>query len=219
MSSASNATGASATDSSSFIRSRLGSLLAVMPLGVWTVVHLWNNLAAFRGAEAWEDSVTHYGHPLAHFATMIVVLLPLVLHTIWGLTRMTSARPNNVKYPFFGNLKYALQRLSALGVLAFLGAHVFKAMIEPRFLQGHPEAFANISAEMAHHMPTLAVYLLGTLGVAYHFANGIFSFCMGWGIAVSRRALNKVSLASYGAFVVMLGMAWSVIFAMWKQGQ
>lgn len=189
------------------------------PLGVWTLNHLWNNLSAFRGATAWEDSVTHYGHPLAHFATMVLVLLPLAIHTAWGIQRIASSRPNNQKYKFFENTKYLLQRLSALGVLAFLGAHIFKAMIEPRFIENHPESFANIAAQMAHHTPTLAVYILGTLGVAYHFANGIHSFCMGWGIAVSRRSLNKIAIASYGVFLAMLAMSWSVIFVMWKQGQ
>ena len=34
-----------------FWRARLGSFLAVVPLGVWTFIHLWNNLAAFQGGE------------------------------------------------------------------------------------------------------------------------------------------------------------------------
>jgi len=36
-----------------FVRARLGSFLAVMPLSIWTANHLWRNLSAFRGAEAW----------------------------------------------------------------------------------------------------------------------------------------------------------------------
>ena len=58
------------------MRSRLGSLLAVVPLAFWTVNHLWNNLAAFSGAEAWQANVTTYAHPAAQFLTAIVVLLP-----------------------------------------------------------------------------------------------------------------------------------------------
>jgi succinate dehydrogenase / fumarate reductase, cytochrome b subunit len=218
MSTAEQSTTANSPDGT-FLRARIGSLVAVMPLGVWTVLHLWNNLAAFRGAEAWEESVTHYSHPLAHFATMVVVLLPIVLHTVWGINRLRTTRPNNQRYGFFANFKYLVQRVSALGVLGFLGAHIFKAMIEPRFMHGHPERFADISGQMAHHMPTLVVYLLGTLGVAYHLANGLASFAMGWGIIVSRRSLKKFEWATIGMFLVFLGMSWSIIFAMWKQGQ
>src|SRR5687768_5660158 len=97
-----------------FVRSRLGSLLAVLPLGVWTVVHLWNNLAAFRGAAAWQREVTEYGHPVAFLASSLVALLPLGLHTVWGIGRLVTTRPNNVQYKYFANVKYAVQRLSAI---------------------------------------------------------------------------------------------------------
>ncbi len=201
-----------------FLRSRLGSLLAVFPLGIWTVNHLWNNLAAFKGGPAWQSAVTEYPHPLAHLITMIVVLLPVVLHTIWGVSRMAQARPNIHKYTLWGNVKYVLQRLSAIGLVLFLGAHVWLAMLHPRFVQGRPEPFADISEQMHHHTPTLAVYILGTLGVAYHLANGLHTFAMGWGLVVSRRALAKFDFLSIGLFLVFLGMGWAVIYALWSAG-
>ena len=202
----------------SFLRSRLGSLLAVMPLGVWTVAHLWNNLSAFKGPAAWQADVTEYRHPLAFFASGVIALLPLVLHTVWGIGRILSAQPNNVKYTFFPNIKYALQRLSAIGVMFFLGAHIWLALLQPRITTGRPEAFADIAHEMHHHTPTLVVYLLGTLGVAYHLANGLQSFAMGWGIVVSRRALKKLDLGVYLMFFVLLAMSWGTVYALWDAG-
>ena len=95
----------------SFLRARLGSALAVLPLGVWTVVHLWNNLAAFVGPAEWEHAVTAYDHPLAFFASSVVALLPLGLHTVWGIGRLVTSKPNNGRYLYFQNVKYALQRL------------------------------------------------------------------------------------------------------------
>src|SRR4051794_16025720 len=106
-----------------FLRSKLGSFLGIAPLGVWTVIHLWNNLAVYRGADAWQSQVTEYSHPVAFVVTSAVVLLPLAFHTLWGIRRLASSRPNNLTYGFFDNTKYLLQRLSAIGVLAFLGAH------------------------------------------------------------------------------------------------
>ena len=137
----------------SFLRSRLGSLLAVMPLSVWTVAHLWNNLSAFQGAAAWQADVTEYRHPLAFFASGVIALLPLVLHTIWGIGRILSAQPNNVKYTFFSNIKYAVQRLSAIGVMFFLGAHIWLALLQPRIMTGRAEAFADIAHAMHHRPP------------------------------------------------------------------
>lgn len=202
-----------------FLRTRLGSFLAVVPLGVWTVNHLWNNLSAFKGAAAWQADVTEYSHPVAFFVTSLVALLPLGLHTVWGIGRLFTTRPNNVRYRYYGNLKYALQRLSALGLLGFLGAHLWLAMIRPRMNTGRPEPFADIAHEMHHHGPTLVVYLLGVLGVAYHLANGLHTFTMGWGVVTSRRALKKLDLATIAAFLVLLAMGWGAVYALWDAGK
>ncbi len=211
-------TSATATDRASraaFLRGRLASLLAVAPLGAWTVAHLWHNLAAFRGPRAWQSAVTAYPHPIAQLLTLLLVLLPLGLHTAWGIGRLGSSRPNNLRYGFYANAKYALQRLSAVGVLFFLGAHLWLAMLRPRLIQGHPEPFADIAQEMRFHAPTLVVYILGTLGVAYHLANGLQSFAMGWGVVASRRAVKQVGWLSALVFVVLLAMSWGAIYALY----
>ncbi|WP_394834059.1 succinate dehydrogenase [Pendulispora rubella] len=200
----------------SFLRARIGSLLAILPLGIWSVVHIWNNLSAFQGADAWEKSVTSYPHPVAQVITAIVVLLPLLIHSVWGIGRLLSARPNNVRYGFYTNLKYALQRVTAIGLLLFIIAHLWLAWVHPRFVEGHAEAFADISHEMHFHMPTLVVYVLGTLGLAYHLANGLHTFCMGWGIVESRRSLKKLEWVILGFFLVLLTMSWGAIYALYS---
>jgi len=201
-----------------FIAARLASVLAVAPLGVWTVAHVYDNLAVFSGPREWESAVTGHSHPIALVVTSLVVLAPLVLHTIWGLGRLRSSRPNNVRYATFANLKYVLQRLSAVGVMLFLGAHIWLAFLRPRLVLGHAETFADISHEMHHHGPTLVVYVLGTLGVAYHLANGIYGFAMGWGLVGSRASLKKVERASLIFFVVLLAMSWGAIYGLWRAG-
>jgi succinate dehydrogenase / fumarate reductase cytochrome b subunit len=201
-----------------FVRQRLGSLLAFLPLSVWVVIHLWNNLAAFQGAEAWQSAVTEYAHPYAQLFTFVIVLVPVVLHTLWGIQRLFSARPNNARYGFYGNLKYLVQRLTAIGILFFLGAHLWLATLHPRLVEGHPERFDDISCQMRYHVPTLVVYVLGTLGVAYHLANGLQTFSMGWGLVSSRRALAKLDRVSIALFLVLLAMSWGAIYALWNAG-
>jgi succinate dehydrogenase / fumarate reductase cytochrome b subunit len=205
-------------DRGAFVRARLGSLLAVAPLGVWTFFHLWNNLAAFQGAEKWQSAVIDYPHPVAQVITGLIVLLPLVIHAVWGVGRLLSARPNNVRYGFYTNFKYALQRLTAIGVLFFLGAHLWLAMIHPRLVEGHGESFADIAHEMRFHVPTLIVYILGTLGVAYHLANGLQTWAMGWGVVSSQRALKRLEWGVIALFLLLLAMSWGAIFALYQAG-
>ncbi|HEX4445253.1 MAG TPA: hypothetical protein VH044_00895 [Polyangiaceae bacterium] len=201
-----------------FFRARLASLFGILPLGVWTVAHLWHNLSAFQGAEAWQGAVTEYPHPVAEALTGIVVLLPLVIHAVWGIGRLFTSRPNNLRYGFYANLKYLLQRLSAVGVVLFLGAHLWRAFLQPRLVQGHAEAFVDIAQEMHFNVPTLVVYVLGTLGVAYHLANGAQSFCMGWGVVSSQRGLRRLEMATLTGFVLLLVMAWGAIYALYMAG-
>jgi succinate dehydrogenase / fumarate reductase cytochrome b subunit len=211
---------ASATQAThhAFLRTRLASLLAVAPLGVWTFFHLWNNLSAFYGATAWEASVTEYSSPIAQLVTGCVVLVPLAIHTVWGVGRLFTSQPNNLRYGAYANLKYLLQRLAGVGVLLFLGAHLWLAMIHPRLTSGHGEAFADISHEMRFNPPTLVVYLLGTLGVTFHLANGLQTAAMGWGIATSKTAIRRLEGIVLAVFLLLLAMAWSVVAALWIAG-
>jgi len=185
---------------------------------VWTFFHLWNNLAAFYGGPAWEASVTEYSSPAAQLITGCIVLVPLALHTVWGIGRIFTSQPNNTRYGAYGNLKYALQRVAGIGVLLFVGAHLWLALIHPRMTTGHGEAFADIANEMRHHVPTLVVYILGTLGVAFHLANGLQTAAMGWGLVTSRAALRRLEGLSLALFGLFLAMAWAAIYALWSAG-
>ena len=200
------------------LQSRLGSFLAVVPLSFWVVNHLWDNLAAFQGAQAWQTAVTHYAHPFSQFFTFVIVFLPLLFHTGWGIMRLFSFKPNNLAYNNYGNIKYILQRAAAVGVLAFLGAHIWLAFLQPRLFHGAAEPFAVISYEMRWHAPTLIVYTLGILGTAYHLANGIQGFAMGWGLFSSERSMRRFEPWSIVIFLVLLGMGWGVLYAMFQAG-
>ena len=200
---------------SAFLGARLASLVSLLPLAVWTVAHLWHNLAVFDGPAAWQKAVTEYPSPFAQLTTLVIVFLPLAIHLAWGLARLVTTRPNNVRYGTFANLRYLLQRLSAVGVLLFLGAHIWEAALRPRLVEGQAEPFADISHEMHFHMPTLTVYVLGTLALAFHLANGLHSFAMGWGLVSSKRALRQTEWLILGAFVVLLAMGWGAIYALY----
>jgi succinate dehydrogenase / fumarate reductase, cytochrome b subunit len=203
---------------SSFFRARLASALGVLPLGVWTVGHLWRNLSAFQGADEWQSAVTEYPHPFAQALTAILVLLPIAIHGIWGIGRLATSRPNNLRYGSYANLKYLLQRLSAIGLLLFLGAHLWRALLHPRLVEGHAEAFADVVQEIHFNTPTLVVYVLGTLAVSYHLADGAQTFCMGWGIVTSQRGLRRLEGAALTLFIVLLMMSWAAVYALCAAG-
>jgi succinate dehydrogenase / fumarate reductase cytochrome b subunit len=205
----------------SFILARLGSLFAILPLGVWTVNHLWNQLAAYSanedGGRAWEQAVEGHSSNASTALTFAVVLIPLLWHTVWGIARMGKTRP--VTIGWFSNLRYWLQRLAAIGLLLFLGAHLWLAWFHPRFIVGGPEPFRDISHEMRTHTPTLLVYVLGVLAIAYHLANGLWSFCMAWGITVSKSGLKWMERVALLFFVILLAIGWAAIYGLYSGAQ
>jgi succinate dehydrogenase / fumarate reductase cytochrome b subunit len=201
-----------------FIVSRLGSLFAFLPLGVWTTVHLFNQLAAYKSPEAWQEAVTRHSSPAAATLTFVVVLTPLVWHTCWGIGRMLRSRPD-VTLGWFSNLRYLVQRLSAIGLLLFLGAHLYLAWFHPRFLVGHAEPFNEIAREMHYHAPTLLVYVLGVLGIAYHLANGLWSFLsMGWGVTVSKASIAWMERIALVLFFALLALGWAAVYGLYARG-
>ena len=201
-----------------FILARLGSLFAFAPVGVWTLMHLWHQLAAFQSGVAWQDAVTGHVNGATTALTFVIVLGPLLWHTVWGIARMFKSRPKPLQSGF-SNLRYVIQRLSAVGLLAFLGAHLYLAWFEPRILKGRPEPFADIAYEMRHHGPTLAVYVLGILAIAYHLANGLWSFLtMGWGVTVSKSGMRWLERVSVLFFLVLLVIGWSAVYALYSGG-
>jgi succinate dehydrogenase / fumarate reductase cytochrome b subunit len=200
MSSATSTTVSPALARSGFLRARLASFLAVFPLSVWTFFHLWHALSGFQGADEWQAALTEYPHPVAEALTGVVVLLPLAIHTVWGIGRL------------------ALQRLAGVGVLLFLGAHLWLALLKPRIVEGHPESFADLAEHMHFHGPTLATYVLGILGVAFHVANGLQSFCMGWGVVTSQKGLRRLEGVTLVVFLLLLAMGWGAVYALWAAG-
>ena len=182
------------------LRARLASLLGVVPLGVWTSRTSGTTSRRSRGRDAWQSAVTEYPHPFAEALTGVIVLLPIAIHAVWGIGRLVSSRPNNVRYGFYANLKYLLQRLERARLLLFLGAHLWRALLQPRLVEGHAETFADIAQEMHFNTPTLVVYVLGTLAVSYHLANGAQTFCMGWGVVRASAGLRRLEGAALALF-------------------
>jgi succinate dehydrogenase / fumarate reductase cytochrome b subunit len=141
-----------------------------------------------------------------------------VLHAVWGIRRMFIMKPNLGRYPTYDNLKYILQRITALGLLAFIPAHLWLARLAPQIQHGRHEHFEDLAWHMAHHPPTLVVYLLGVVGVAYHLANGVATGGMTWGYAASPRAMKRMNVISISFFVLLLAMGYGAMYALWSYG-
>lgn len=200
-----------------FLIRRLHSLLGVIPLGVFLFGHLTTNSMAFFSQEAFDHKVEliHSLGPLLPFVEAGVIFIPLALHIIIGIAIALTAKSNVGELGYTRNYAYFFQRLSGWVALAFIVWHTLTL----RFL-GHADEFKSATdatgfyGYLAHHFQnplfTLA-YIVGGASVIYHFANGLCTFCMTWGITVGPKSQLVMARLAAGVGVVLMGMLLSSI--------
>jgi succinate dehydrogenase / fumarate reductase cytochrome b subunit len=127
---------------------------------------------------------------------------------------------NVADYPYEGNIRYTLQR--ATGVIAFLFIlyHVFqmhgwiraewwRELIAPWGGARFRPSDALTAAEVLQSSALVqAVYALGVLSCVYHFANGVWTTGITWGVWTSPRAQRLANFLAAGAgiFLAVVGI-------------
>jgi len=208
---------AAARDTRRFFWLRLHSLSGVVPVGLFVLLHFYTNSFSQQGPSAFDGRLAAWEKIPFHEAfEVLFIYLPILFHAALGIWITLRGRQNLPSYPYFGNLRYALQRLSGIGVLLFVGAHVFKTKIEP-WWEGFPMSFAHMAEAMREPL-TFTVYVLGILGTTYHLANGLWTFCITWGISVSRRSQRWLSVASFVLFGILFLVGLNAILGFLGQG-
>ncbi len=59
----------------------------------------------------------------------------------------------------------------------------------------------------------LAFYIIGVVSTVFHFANGLWSFCVSWGITVSPRSQLITTYITLGVFVALSYVGIRALFA------
>ena len=208
-----------------FLLRRLHSLTGIVPVGVFLIEHLLTNSRAFGwfggGPEAFNKDVK-WLHELPYLLILeiVFIFLPLAFHAGYGVKIALSAQHNVGAYRYVANWRYTLQRITGFIALAFIVVHLFKFRFAhwvdwgPEFI-GNSDPFAVTAAGLNAWRPfgvavppafTFGMYIVGLWATVFHFCNGIWTFCITWGITVGERAQRRVGLAAVGLAVVLL--AW-----------
>ena len=203
---------------SHFLMRRINSLTGVVPVGLFLVYHLYLQLYLHSGAETYNTAVnSFYDSPLAIWTLVIVVYIPLFFHAFLGV-RLIFESTVQPSYTYFSHLLYWLQRISGIGVLLFILAHVWNTQLGP-WISGtwgtHFEHLSSGFSDPESGIITKMVYLLGVLGAVFHFANGLNTFCMTWGIALTQKSQKLVRIFSILLFLIFSASALYALSAIW----
>ena len=182
---------------------RLHSLSGIVPIGGFLAFHFYENFAATRGAEAYNETARHLQEmPFALLLEVGVIAVPIFFHGIYGLFITAESRPNPITNLFLRNALYTLQRVTGVGIFAFILFHLWTTRLV-QLDDHHALDLFNLLRSTVANPWLYAFYVAGILSATFHLANGLWSFAIVWGITVGPRAQRRVAAVSAVVFVVL----------------
>lgn len=203
-------------DRAHFVLRRLHSLAGVFPIGAYLFAHIFlENSFILAGKDHFEGLV----HFIAYFPPPLLLAIevafiwgPLLFHGLYGLLILRTAELDNpLRYDYFPAYLYSLQRITGVIALFFVGFHVYTTRLSYYFF-GTEIDYALMHGFMTNPV-VLAIYVVGVLAAVFHFCNGLWTFCITWGITVGARAQRVARALSLALFVVMGGTAMAILYA------
>lgn len=189
------------SEKSNFFIRRVHSLLAIIPVGIFLLFHLTLNSTVFFGGNGTYELVIKgmKSIPLIEFAEIFIIAIPILFHGIYGLWIVYVAKNNVLKFTYYRNWAFYLQRITAVITLVFLLFHVFTL----RLTVHEPAAVINTFVNQLQNPLYFALYIIGVVSAIYHFTNGFFTFLISWGITIGDRSQNFFSKFSIVLFFAL----------------
>ena len=182
-----------------YFNRKLHSLLGVIPLGIFIIQHLFVNHFILYGSESFNRAAQFMDSlPLKIFLETFFIFLPLLYHGIYGLYIAYQSKNNVKNYGYFRNVMFLLQRVTGVILIIFIAWHVWETRVQAAF---GIEVNTQMMVDILSSPVMMAIYIIGVVAVAFHFANGMWSFCVTWGITVGPKAQR---ISTY---------VWMVVFA------
>ena len=178
-----------------FYLRRIHSLLGIIPIGAFLVVHLLVNHQATQGAEAFNKASNFMESlPFLIIVEFLFIYIPLLYH---GL--------------FFRNWMFFFQRVSGILTFIFIGIHLWQTRLQKAFYG--KEVNYDLMHETLQHPGWAIFYIICIIAVVFHFANGLWSFLVTWGGLQSPKSQRVFTWVSLIVFLVISYIGVTAIIA------
>lgn len=199
---------------------------------------IWGGLnARARGAAGERDfgqtAVATFQHevnfindlPLLLLIEIFGLWLPIAFHSVLGVYYATTGRRNTERYAYQDNWRYTLQRWTGYAGLLFIVYHVATLRWGWDFLVpgdakwSHYFASSTLAAALRGSVDAFTIgglivsllYFVGVTSLVYHFANGLWTAAITWGITVSAKAQQQFKFVCAGLGLALLGAGVSAV--------
>jgi succinate dehydrogenase / fumarate reductase cytochrome b subunit len=226
----------------SFLLRRLHSASGFVPIGLYTFFHLNANGSVvlgelfFRLGLSNKNGVETYQHEVdfIHSIPALVqielfgIWLPILFHAVLGVVYALGGQSNTKQYSHRANWAYRYQRLTGYWGFLFLLHHVLTlrlgwtwiplgvafdaqqaAETTAAAVRGGSDTVLSIKGALAG-----LLYLSGTAALVFHFANGIRTAAITWGITITVQSQHRFGVVCgiFGFLLLFLG--WSGYFGL-----
>lgn len=180
------------------------------------------------GYQYFQKEVAWINTQVPHLLLIEITLwASIAFHSVLGLYYARTGRSNTARYAYQDNWRYTLQRWSGYIGILFIFYHVatlrwgwtflvpggtkwshdFSVSTLVAAVQGSPEGWTAAGLVVA------VFYFLGVSLLVYHFANGLWTAAITWGLTVSEHAQKRWGVVCFGLGVALMGAAWSALGA------
>ncbi len=195
---------------------RLHSLSGIIPVGVFCIAHLFTNFQMMLGASHFQHEV-EFIHSLPGLLFIEISLWGAIgFHAVLGVVYTLTGKSNVKHYKENANVRYTLQRVSGVLALIFIFLHI--ATLRWRWdlfgwftpfyahgVDGEPLSTATTAAALQSHWLVVVLYLVGALSVVYHWANGLWTSAITWGVTITVAAQKR-----WGYLCAAMGLALAI---------
>lgn len=192
----------------------------------------WGGLNTRADAEnfGWIDrAVATFQHEVEFINELPLLLLieitlwvSIAFHSILGVYYATTGSPNTASYKYGGNVRYTLQRLTGYFGIFFIFYHVatlrwgWSWLVPGGTKWSHEYASSTLAAALqggtegmtGWGLAVSIFYFVGVSALVFHFANGLWTAAITWGITISRSAQQRWGVACAGLGAALMIMAW-----------
>ncbi|MCA9304413.1 MAG: hypothetical protein KC996_09850 [Phycisphaerales bacterium] len=223
-----------------FLLRRLQSLTGIVPIGVFLIMHLttnstiaWGGVNSRAHGDGWmSKSIATFQHEVSFINNMPLLLLieitlwaAIAFHIVFGMLYIMGSSNNMSSYKYGGNLRYVLQRWTGMFGMFFILYHIATLRWGWTFLVpggtqwSHEFASSTLAAALrgsTGEITGLGVlvsvfYFLGVTALVFHFANGLWTAAITWGLTVSRTAQKRWGVVCAGLGAGLMVMAWASV--------
>jgi succinate dehydrogenase / fumarate reductase, cytochrome b subunit len=192
-------------DRTHFILRRLHSLTGVVPIGAYMLVHIFfENAFILGGGEKFDQFVAAIGQipiPILLAAEVLVLWGPILFHALYGFVILGQADvATATHFKYRNGLLYVMQRVTGVLAFIFIVWHVYSLRLSFYFYD--QEIDHELMRGILGNPAWFGFYVVGVLSALFHFWNGMFTFCITWGITVSERSQQMVQRTVLALFAV-----------------